>query len=417
MTHNSLWVPTLYLAEALPYSAVMLMSVVLYKDFGLSDTQIALYTSYLGLPWVIKPIWSSLVDNLRTKRWWILTTQYLMTLALALVAFALQIDFWLQTTLALFMLVALCSATHDIAADGFYILSLTEREQSVYVGVRNTLYRVGMVTVQGGLVMLSGLLAPHGTALAWAAVLGLLSAVMLLLAVAHTFTLPRSEHPKHERLHITQQFAELWQTILCFLRKPHVGSALAFILLFRLPEGLLTKIVPIFMMRPVAEGGLGLSNEQFGFTFGTLGVIGMLLGGILGGLAVARWGYRRCLWPLVLCFTVPDVVYVWLSTASITSLPIISTCVFVEQMGYGLGFAAYTLYLIQFARGERSTAIFSLCTAGQFLGGAVLPGMLSGYLSESVGYTNFFLIVLALCSITFAVTFFATRAAAARLPR
>ncbi len=409
--HPARWVPTLYLAEALPYSAVMLMSVVMYKDFGLSDAQIALYTSYLGLPWVVKPVWSSIVDNLRTKRWWILVTQYLTAMSLAMVAFTMQVDFWLQSSLALFMLIAFSSATHDISADGFYILALDEKAQSAYVGVRNTFYRIGMIAGQGGLVMLSGILAQGkyglpqlGTATAWTAVFGLLGGVMLLLAVAHSLTLPRVEQARHNTFDFRQQAAELWQTVLAFARKPHVLSAVAFILLFRLPEGMLTKIVPIFMMRSADEGGLGLTNDEFGLIFGTLGTIGLLLGGIAGGLIVARHGLKRSLWPLVLCFTVPDVVYVWLSMAHQPSLWFTGSCVFFEQMGYGLGFAAYTLFLINFSRGERSTAIFSLCTAGQFLGGAVLPGMVSGFISQSVGYTSFFLIVMTLCLVTFGVT-------------
>ncbi len=412
--HPARWVPTLYLAEALPYSAVILMSVVMYKDFGLNDAQIALYTSYLGLPWVIKPIWSSIVDNLRTKRWWILVTQYLTAMALAMVAFTMQVDFWLQASLALFMVIAFSSATHDISADGFYILALNEKEQSAYVGIRNTLYRIGMIMGQGGLVMLSGILAQGkygmpqlGTAMAWTAVFGILGIIMLLLAIAHTFSLPHVEQPRYNTFSFRAQANELWQTALAFTQKPHVLSAVAFILLFRLPEGMLTKIVPIFMMRSVDDGGLGLTNDEFGFIFGTLGVIGLLLGGIIGGLIVSRYGLKRCLWPLVLCFTVPDLVYVWLSMAHEPSQWFISSCVFFEQMGYGLGFAAYTLFLINFSRGERSTTIFSLCTAGQFLGGAVLPGMVSGFISQNVGYTSFFLIVMALCLVTFTVTAFA----------
>ncbi len=405
------WVPSLYLAEALPYTAVMLISVVMYKDLGLNDARIALYTSWLGLPWVVKPVWSSIVDNLRTKRWWILTMQYAVGVALALTAFTLPSPWWLQLSLAMLMLVAFCSATHDICADGFYILALNEQQQSAYVGIRNTFYRVGMVMGQGGMVVLAGLLArgagplPRlGISGSWMAVFLLLGVLMLLLAAAHTFTLPHVEPPGRATLSVRQQMAEFIATLRTFVGKPHLFSAVAFILLFRLPEGLLTKIVPIFLTREVSEGGLGLSNEQFGFVYGTLGVMGLLLGGIMGGFLVARYGLRRCLWPLVLCFTVPDVVYLWLSLTDVVSLPVVSICVFLEQMGYGMGFAAYTLFLIHFSHGERSTAIFSLCTAGQFLGGAILPGMVSGWISQSVGYATFFGIVLASCLVTFAVT-------------
>lgn len=407
----STWVPSLYLAEALPYTAVMLIALVMYKDFGLSDSQITLYTGWLSLPWVIKPVWCTIVDNLRTKRWWILTMQFVMGVALALVAFSLQVDFWLQVSLALFMLVAFSSATHDISADGFYIIALSEREQSAYVGIRNTFYRVGMIAGQGGLVALAGVLVKGcgslpalSSASAWGCVFLVLSAVMFLLALAHTSTLPKMEQSMHNRLRFGEQMGELWQTLLELFRKPHLWSAIAFILLFRLPEGLLTKMVPLFMKGDVAAGGLGMDNVQLGFVSGTLGVIGLLLGGIIGGFLVARYGLRRCIWPLVLCFTVPDVVYLLLSLHPSVGLTWVSVSVFLEQMGYGLGFSAYTIFLLNFARGRRSTAIFSICTAGQMLGGSVIPGMLSGWISDSVGYTAFFAIVMAMCLVTFLVT-------------
>lgn len=392
----------------------MLIALVMYKDFGLSDSQITLYTGWLGMPWVIKPVWSTVVDNLRTKRWWILSMQYVMGTALALVAFALHVDFWLQMSLALFMLIAFSSATHDISADGFYIIALNEQEQSASVGIRNTFYRVGMIAGQGGLVALAGVLGrgwgnipPLGSASAWGIVFLVLSVFMFLLAVVHTRTLPDMEQSNHNSLKFKEQMNELWQTLLELFRKPHLWSSIAFILLFRLPEGLLTKMVPLFMKADQAVGGLGMDNVQLGFVSGTLGVVGLLLGGIIGGFLVAGYGLRRCIWPLVLCFTVPDVVYLLLSLHPAVELTWVSVSVFFEQMGYGLGFAAYTIFLLNFARGRRSTAIFSICTAGQQLGGTVIPGMLSGWISDSVGYTAFFAIVMCMCLVTFLVTVFA----------
>lgn len=401
------WVPSLYLGEALPFSAVMLISVIMFKEFGLSDTQITLYTGWLGLPWVIKPLWSPLIDNLKTKRWWILTMQFTMGVALALVALTLPTPLWLQGSLALFMLIAFASATHDISADGFYIIGLPPRDQELYVGVRNTFYRIGMVVGQGGLVVLGGWLhnsAGMSTQTSWGAVFIIIGALMALLAIYHRFALPHVETSRHEQFRLDEQAHEFWLTLKVFGTKPHLITALLFILLFRLPEGLLTKIVPLFLLRSTEEGGLALSNEHFGIIYGTLGVIGLLLGGIIGGWAVSRWGLKRCLWPLVLCITLPDIVYVYLSYYPTDSLWLIGTCVCIEQLGYGLGFAAYTLYLVTFSRGERSTAVFSICTAGQYLGGVMLPGIVSGFISDSTGYPTFFLIVMALCLVTFAVT-------------
>ncbi len=407
------WVPSLYLAEALPFSAVMLISVIMFKELGLTDSQITLYTGWLGLPWVIKPLWSPIIDNLKTKRWWIVSMQFFLGIALALVAFTLPTAFWLQSSLSFFMLIAFASSTHDISADGFYILGLSDHDQELYVGVRNTFYRIGMVIGQGGLVLLAGYMqagrfgeALQSVAASWMAVFLILGALMLLLAVYHAFILPRVETAVHERFDFMEQVREFGRTLKVFLTKPHLVSALCFILLFRLPEGLLTKIVPLFLTRGTAEGGLAMSDVDFGYIYGTLGVIGLLLGGIVGGWAVSKWGLRKCLWPLVLCITLPDLVYVYLSYFPTDSLWLIGTCVCIEQIGYGLGFAAYTLYLVTFSRGERSTAVFSICTAGQYLGGVMIPGMVSGLISENMGYQNFFWCVMACCLVTFAVTAF-----------
>ena len=407
------WVPSLYLGEALPYSAVMLMSVVLYQEMGLTDTQIALYTSWLGLPWMIKPLWSPIVDTLRTKRWWILAMQFLVGTSLALVALSLPTAAWLQASLALFMLVAFSSATHDISADGFYIIGLKPQDQELYVGVRNTFYRIGMVLGQGGLVVLAGLLQqgklglePMNVAGSWSLTFLAVGILMALLAVYHSRILPDIEQDNNRPSNSSfiQQMREFARSWVVFFNKPHILTALAFILLFRLPEGLLTKIVPLFLKRPLTDGGLGLDGVSYGTIYGTLGVIGLLAGGLMGGWLVSRYSLRKCLWPLVLSITLPDIVYVYLSYTQDTSLPIIGTLVVLEQVGYGLGFTAYTLYLVSFARGERSTSVFSICTAFQYLGGVMLPGMVSGWLSDRMGYLAFFCCVMVCCLVTFAVT-------------
>ena len=408
------WVPTLYLGESLPFSAVMLLSVIMFKDFGLSDGQITVYTGWLGLPWVIKPLWSPFIDNFKTKRWWILTMQFVMGIALAIVAFTIPTAYWLQCSLALFMLIAFASATHDVSADGFYIIGLDNHDQELFVGVRNTFYRIGMMLGQGGMVTIQAVIAlaltsggdkdSYQNSIAWAIVFVVMALFMVLLGLFHSFALPPVEQPLHDKFEIKTQLIEFWNTIKVFCHKPHIITALLFILLFRLPEGLLTKIVPLFLTRSIAEGGLEMDKVDFGVIYGTLGVIGLLLGGILGGWAISKWGLKRCLWPLVLCITLPDIVYVYLSYVFTDNIWVIGSCVCIEQLGYGLGFAAYTLYLVHFSRGERSTAVFAICTAGQYLGGVMLPGMVSGLISENVGYQTFFLIVMAFCLVTFTVT-------------
>lgn len=428
------WIPTLYLGESLPFAAVMLMSLVLYQEMGLTDTQITLYTGWLGLPWVIKPLWSPIVDGIKTKRWWILAMQLLIGASLALLAFTLPTAFWLQCSLALFMLIAFSSATHDICADGFYILGLTNKDQELYVGLRNTFYRIGMVLGQGGLVMLAGLLqkSEMSIPLSWSITFLAVAGLMLMLAAYHWKALPTPEaEVKSEQLKAKNDsnlasdsssessscslhssvIEDFKATFRVFFTKPHLITALLFILLFRLPEGLLTKIVPLFLKRTIGEGGLALTDVQYGFVYGTLGVIGLLGGGIVGGWLVSKFGLKKMLWPLVLCITLPDIVYVYLSLVQSQSLPLIATCVFIEQVGYGLGFTAYTLYLVSFSHGERSTSVFSFCTAFQYLGGVMLPGMVSGWMSDQMGYQQFFIAVMGFCLVTFAVT------ALVRLPK
>ena len=317
------WVPTLYLGEALPFSAVMLISVIMFKELGLTDGQITVYTGWLGLPWVIKPIWSPIIDNLKTKRWWIVSMQFLMGIALALVAFTLPTVFWLQGSLAIFMLIAFASATHDISADGFYIIALPDKEQELYVGVRNTFYRIGMVIGQGGLVLLAGYMqnmAKEGVLdfsfstfhfsfpsiiASWMTVFVILGVLVLCLGLYHAFILPKVERVVHESFDFVEQIREFGLTLKVFVTKPYIISALCFILLFRLPEGLLTKIVPLFLTRTTGEGGLNMSDVDFGLIYGTLGVIGLLLGGIVGGWAVSRWHYLDHLFASLL-FMIPS---------------------------------------------------------------------------------------------------------------
>lgn len=396
----ALWVPTLYFAEALPYVTVMVLSGIMYTRLGLSNTDLALYTSWLYLPWVIKPLWSPLVDGLRTKRWWILAMQVLVGGALAAVALTLQTALWLRLSLAAFWLMAFASATHDIAADGFYILGLTAEEQAAYVGIRSTFYRVGTICGQGLLVMLAGWLELQGSVpLAWSITMLLLAALMLALALYHGTVLPRVEKRQTARPGMFRD------TLRAFLSKPRLLPALLFMLLFRLPEAQLAKMASPFMLRTTAEGGLGLSTSFVGLAYGTVGVVALLAGGVVGGLLVARHGLRRWLWPMVAAISVPDLVYVYFAACQPTSPLLINIGVALEQLGYGFGFTAYMLFLVYFSKGEKSTSVFSLCTALQALG-MMLPGMFAGYLADLWGFTAFFAWVCLTTLVTFGVTAF-----------
>ncbi len=390
------WIPSLYVAEGLPYVVAMTVSVIMYKRFGISNTDIALYTSWLYLPWVIKPLWSPVVDLLGTRRRWIWAMQLLIGAALAGVALAVPVPQMFRWTLALFWLLAFDSATHDIAADGFYMLATTEKEQAFFVGIRSMFYRVATIAGQGLLVMLAGTIESRtgNLRLAWSAAMGGLAVLFLLFGLWHRLVLPRPavDRPGDAR-RIPEFVKEFLATFGAFFRKPRIGVLMLFLLLYRFGEAQLVKMVSPFLLDARAEGGLGLTTTQVGFVYGTVGIIALTAGGILGGWAVSKHGLRSWLWPMLLAIHLPDAMFIYLSYAQPTSLPVIQLCVAVEQFGYGFGFAAYLLYMIHIARGEHSTAHYAICTGFMALG-MMVPGMWSGWLQELVGYRHFFVWVI-----------------------
>ena len=400
------WVPTLYFAEGVPYVAVMTISLILYKRLGLSNTDITLYTSWLYLPWVIKPLWSPFVDILKSKRWWIVTMQLLIGAALGGVAFTIPADWWLQGTLCFFWLMAFASATHDIAADGFYMMGLDEHEQAYFVGIRSTFYRIATIFSSGLLVGLAGALQvlTRSIRYSWSLVFYLMAGLFIAFWLYHNWVLPRpDEDSEKQSKTATAIWAEFCQTLVTFFQKPQVWAGICFMLFYRMPEGLLAKVSALFLVDAQHNGGLGLSDGEYGLVQGTVGVIGLTIGGILGGICASRDGLKRWLWPMVMAITLPDVVYVLLSYLLPSSLITISTCVFIEQFGYGFGFSAYMLYLIYYSQGEHKTSHYALCTAFMALS-MMIPGLFAGALQEAVGYQWFFIIVMLACTMTYVVT-------------
>lgn len=590
------WIPTLYFAQGLPYVAVMTISVIMYKRLGISNTDIALYTSWLYLPWVIKPFWSPFIDLLKTKRWWVVTMQMLVGAGLAGIAFTIPAPHFFQITLAIFWLVAFSSATHDIAADGFYMLALDTHDQAMYVGIRSTFYRVATIAGQGLLVILAGLLesntgltplslevkagpqyaseialpstdyvtdsnndemhfvatpavleigtaanpaqvdsvnawvkqqniangfaAPetaattqsstaakgqelskfelfikntfgenrertqhqltgnigvikvclsqqpkpgekvvlntvHKTgdqsifltqgdriefnadnwnkpayitiqvdpklkeassasfestsgniALAWSITFFVLAGFFIAICLYHKYILPK---PASDRAvceaTASNIFKEFFATFVTFFKKKQVWVAVLFMLLYRLPEAQLVKLINPFLLDPKELGGLGLTTGQVGLVYGTIGILGLTIGGIIGGIVAAKGGLRRWLWPMAWSISLTCATFVYLSYYQPDSLFIINLCVFIEQFGYGFGFTAYMLYLIYFSDGEHKTAHYAICTAFMALG-MMLPGMAAGWLQELIGYKHFFYWVMICCVATIAVCAF-----------
>jgi len=604
------WIPTLYFAQGLPYVAVMTISVIMYKRLGISNTDIALYTGWLYLPWVIKPFWSPFVDIIRTKRWWTLTMQWIIAFALAGIAFTIPTPFFFQLTLAIFWLVGFTSATHDIAADGFYMLALTEHEQSLYVGIRSTFYRIATVAGQGLLVIVAGLIetnsgleplrinvnadpavewsAPDLTAIAstpadiqgelqfftpaenvtvstkapetvevdgnsmafkayaalmrdsvkhlnerngfvaaekpktdnkkeedegesaftrwvretfgedrepyteisdnftvvgvrlnrqpaegeeivlnvthrsgdqsikleqtalstrfvfnhenwdktawlfyeadhklaepvsatfegasgnipmaWLVVFAVLSAFFFIVAIYHSWALPRPASDGHNEAGTTASgiINEFFETFKSFFRKPQAWVAIAFMLLYRLPEAQLVKLINPFLLDPIDKGGLGLTTGQVGIVYGTVGIIGLTIGGIIGGIVAAKGGLKRWLWPMAWSMSLTCLTFVYLSYAADPSLLTVNICVFIEQFGYGFGFTAYMLYLIYFSEGKHKTAHYAICTGFMALG-MMLPGMAAGWLQETIGYRHFFIWTMICCAATIGICAF-----------
>ena len=400
------WIPTLYFAQGLPYVAVMTISVIMYKRLGISNADLAFYTGWLSLPWVIKPLWSPFIDLIKTKRWWITTMQLLIGAGLAGIAFTVPTDYFFQLTLAVFWLLAFSSATHDIAADGFYMLGLSSHEQALFVGIRSTFYRIATIAGQGLLIMLAGRLetSTQNIPFAWSITFMVLAGVFLALWGYHKFVLPRpqSDAPAHQ-VSTSTLMHEFWATFVSFFRKEQAGIAILFMLLYRLPEAQLAKMSIPFLIDPIEQGGLGLTTEQIGWVQGTVGIIGLTLGGILGGIAVSHGGLKRWLWPMVWAISLPDIVYVYLSYVQPESLLLVNACVFIEQFGYGFGFTAYMLFLIYFANGEHKTAHYAICTAFMALG-MMIPGMVAGWLQETMGYQHFFIWIMVCTLATFGVT-------------
>ena len=398
------WIPTLYFAQGLPYVVVMTLAVIMFKRLGINNTDIALYTSWLYLPWVIKPLWSPLVDIVKTKRWWVISMQLVIGGGLAGIALTLPGPHAFRYSLAFMWLLAFSSATHDIAADGFYMLGLDTKKQAFFVGIRNTAYRLAMLTGQGLIIMLAGWLEktysstlPEEIAVprAWSVTFYLLAVIFVLLFLYHQFILPKPENDVPVKN--GNPLNAFFQTFITFFQKKGIIAALAFILLFRFAESQLVKIASPFLLDNPEIGGLGLSTMQVGTIYGVVGLIALTIGGILGGILMAKNGLKHWIWWMTAAMNLPNLVYVYLAFTHPSNIWLISSAVAIEQFGYGFGFTALTYFMMLFSKGPQQTAHYAICTGFMALG-MMLPGMISGYIQELIGYQYFFLWIM-LCTI------------------
>lgn len=427
------WVPTLYFAEGVPYFVVNNISVMMFTKMGVPNGDMSFFTTLLYFPWFLKGLWGPVVDVVKTKRWWIVAMQVLLTALMVLLTITLpkpDVDTILSgqtpismfiVTLILFIIAAFASATHDIAADGYYMLAHSPSSQAAFIGVRSTFYRVASVFGQGVLVYIAGVIEintqtpenPTGNIpLSWQITLGVSAVVFFLITLYHTFVLPHSADDKPrsngEKVSATSGLTEIAGSFVSFVKKPGVLLAIAFMLLYRLPEGFLIKLCQPFLVHAQADGGLGLSTDLVGLVYGTFGVIALLAGGIVGGVYASKVGLKSALWLMAACMTLPCLTFVYLAIFQPASTLVISIAVCIEQFGYGFGFTAYMLYMMYFSEGEFKTSHYAICTAFMALS-MMLPGFVAGYIQEAIGYVNFFWMVMACCVATLIVTYLVDR--------
>ncbi|MCR9264787.1 MAG: MFS transporter [Flavobacteriaceae bacterium] len=387
-----LWVPFLYFTQGIPYVLVVTVSVIMYKRLGIGNAEIGLYTSWLYLPWVLKPLWSPFVELNGTKRKWFLVMQLIMSLAFLGIGLFLPSNAFFTITLAFFWMAAFASATNDIASDGYYMIGLSQKKQSFFIGMRSTFYRLAMVTGQGLLVIIAGFLEhKYGdNTKAWSVTMISAAVLMLILTATNFMAAPKFEAPPTKD---SEKPTSFWEVFASFFRKKHIGISLLFVLSYRLGESQLVKMASPFLLDKLEVGGLSYSTEAVGTIYGTVGVIMLSLGGIIGGILISRDGLKKWMFPMLLSLNLPNILYAILAITHTTSIYAVVGTVVVEQFGYGFGFAAFLVFLIYVAEGASKTSHYAIATGFMALG-MMLPGMLSGYIQEWLGYDGFFVWVV-----------------------
>jgi Arabinose efflux permease len=406
MWHNSgrkispvAWVPTLYFAMGMPFVVLNMVCTLMYKGFGVSDSEIALWTSLIMLPWTLKPLWSPFLEMYKTKKFFVVFTQVLTGIIFALVAFGLQLPSPFAITISLFAVIALSGSTHDIAADGFYMASLSTSEQARWIGWQGAFYNIAKIAATGGLVYLAGVfIDDYGVRNAWMIIMLIIGVMMITLGCYHGLVLRSAASSSPVNITLREHLRELCDVFVDFFQKKHIIYYLFFIILYRFAEGFVMKIVPLFLKAPRAEQGLGLTEQQIGICYGTFGAAAFVIGSILAGYYIAHRGLRKSLFSLALVFNIPFVAYTILAIYQPESLWLVGSCIVMEYFGYGFGFVGLTLFMMQqVARGKHQMAHYAFASGIMNLG-VMLPGMLSGFVSDWLGYRAFFVFVL-LCAI------------------
>ena len=423
-----LWVPTLYFLQGIPYFLVNNISMVMFNQMGVPNGEMSFFTTLLYFPWALKFLWAPFVDLIRTKRWWFLTMQFLMLGLAVLTIFSIpqpdpatiaamgtEVKLFMGVLIA-FIVMAFASATHDIAADGFYMLALSSGVQAEMIGWRSVFYRLSNVFCNSVLIAIPGIIydwtikqGEQNMPLAWKVTMVITAVIFALIAVWHMFFTPRPDADKpNAETSVKDIISGFGKAFATYFTKPGLWIAILFMLLYRLPEGFLMKMIYPFLLGARETGGLGLTMQELGVVYGAIGVIFLLLGGILGGFYISRVGLKKAFWWMALAMTLPCLSFVYLSTYMPENMVYIGIALAIEQFGYGFGFTAYMMYMMFFSEGEFKTSHYAICTSFMALS-MILPGLVAGYIQEAIGYQNFFWMVIA-CSVgTILATFLARR--------
>ena len=420
------WVPTLYFAMGMPFVVLNMVCVLMFKGLDVSDAQIALWTSIIMFPWTLKPLWSPLLEMYKTKKFFVIVTQIATGCIFGLVALALHLPNFFAVCIALLAVIALSGATHDVAADGVYMASLSKDDQARYIGWQGAFYNIAKIAATGGLVMLAGVLIKHftgdvntldataaavakrqGTVMAWTVIMAVIGLIMVLLGLYNAKFVPADHRDAAaDRPGFKETMVELGNVFVDLFRKRHIIYYIFFIILYRFAEGFVMKIVPLFLKADRANQGLGLSEEEIGLCYGTFGAAAFVIGSILAGYYVAHRGLQKSLFSLCCVFNLPFVAYTLLAIYQPESLWLIGGGIVLEYFGYGFGFVGLTLFMMQqIAPGKHQMAHYAFASGIMNLG-VMLPGMLSGYVSDWLGYRDFFIFVLVCTIPAFLITWF-----------
>ena len=420
------WVPTLYFAMGMPFVVLNMVCTLMFKGLDVSDAQIAFWTSIIMFPWTLKPLWSPLLEIYKTKKFFVIFTQIATGCIFGLVALALHLPNFFAVCIALLAIIAFSGATHDVAADGVYMASLSKDDQARYIGWQGAFYNIAKIAATGGLVYLAGMLietytgdvsglspaaaaaAKHnGSVMAWTIIMAVIGGIMVVLGLYNAKFVPSEvNNDAEERPGFKETMVELGNVFVDLFRKRHILYYIFFIILYRFAEGFVMKIVPLFLKADRADQGLGLSEKEIGLCYGTFGAAAFVIGSILAGYYVAHRGLQKSLFSLCCVFNLPFVAYTLLAVYQPESLVLIGGGIVLEYFGYGFGFVGLTLFMMQqIAPGKHQMAHYAFASGIMNLG-VMLPGMLSGYVSDWLGYRHFFIFVL-FCTIpAFLITWF-----------